>query len=196
MGMNDPLNITINANAADQVFQDSNNKTLVSLDLAFLYLKEITSDSYMFTVEFPGSNAGMLAPVQEVFLYATIISMRYTQFGVALRYVFFFLTLASSIVYFLRLRKIKPTEYVLEQKMVLALSIVTIIFNDPFYIITVTHPNYASNVFSVMFVVNLATYLMIFWVTILDVFMMLVSESTMRTDRCGRLHSTGRKRCT
>ena len=52
--------------------------------------------------------------------------------------------------------------------MVLALSVVTIIFNDPFYVVTVTHPNYASNVFSVMFVVTLATFLVVFWLVILD----------------------------
>jgi hypothetical protein len=166
------------------------------LDRGFLYLKEITSDSYMFTVEFSSDDFVILSPVQEVILYGSVIHMGYTQFGIALRYIFFFLTLASSILYFLRLRKIKQAEYVLEQKMVIGLSVATVLFNDPFYIITVTHPNDTSNVFSVMFVFTLAAYLVVFWMTILNVFMVLLSESTKRMDNSNRVPLIGLKDCT
>lgn len=124
----------------------------------------------MFTITFP-SNSG-LASVQDIKLYGTVIAYGYTQFGVAIRFIFFFLTLGSTIYYFLRLRKIKRSEHVIEQRMVLALSFITVIFNDPFYVITATHPNYASNTFSVMFVVTLATYLVVFWLVLLDVYIL------------------------
>jgi hypothetical protein len=182
--ISEPINLTMSVRSSDATYNDSNNQVLLALDTAFLYLQEITTDSYMFTVQFPINTSGMLSQVKQVTLYGTIIDKRYTQFGVALRYIFFFLTIATSVLYFLRLRKIKKTEYVLEQKMIMAQSIVTILFNDPFYIITVTHPNYASNVFSVMFVVTLAAFLVVFWVTILNVFMILFSESTTRIVNC------------
>lgn len=61
--------------------------------------------------------------------------------------------------------------------MVLALSIATIFFNDPFYVITITNPNYASNVFSVMFVTTLATFLVVFWMVILNVSQVTILEN-------------------
>lgn len=164
-----PTNLTVNAKEADSIFQSGDSKVLVALDISFLYLHEIDKENYMFTVVLPSNSSGQLTQVSGVVLYATVISFGYTQFGVALRFVFFFLTLGSTIYYIIRLRKIKRSEHIIEQRLIIGLSIITIIFNDPFYILTVTHPNVASNVFSVMFVVTLATFLVVFWLVILDV---------------------------
>lgn len=191
------MNLTVNPKSADVVFRSDNSKVIVALDTSFIYLNEIGSDSYMFTLTFPANSSSQLTGVKNVLLYGTVISAGYTSFGITLRLVFFFVVLGSTIYfYFWRLRKIRRNEQVLEQRMVLALSIVTVIFNDPFYGLTVTHPNYASNVFSVMFVVTLATYLVVFWVTILDVRSGLRSALTTKTRRWNRWPSLGRRACT
>jgi hypothetical protein len=53
--------------------------------------------------------------------------------------------------------------------MVILMSSLCILFNDPFYIITITKPNPVNNFFSVLFLLNLMIYLFLFWITILDV---------------------------
>lgn len=122
----------------------------------------------MFTVRFPQSNS-QLQKIKDVKAYATVINIGYSQFGLALRYVFLILTTVSTVFFILRLRKIDRSVWVIEQKLVVALSIITIFFNDPFYAATISSPNQANNLFSVMWVVNLAVYLVLFWITILDV---------------------------
>jgi hypothetical protein len=86
-----------------------------------------------------------------------------------MRYIMFIITLVTSAWYTSRIYKLNTNKMILEQKMIFLLSILTILFNDPFYVITITKPNYVNNFFSVMFVVNLLIYLFLFWITILDV---------------------------
>jgi hypothetical protein len=61
--------------------------------------------------------------------------------------------------------------------MIMLLSPLAILFNDPFYLITITRPNQLNNFFSVMFIINLFAYLFLFWITILDVKNYIFRES-------------------
>ena len=48
------------------------------------------------------------------------------------------------------------------------MSILLIMFNDPFYPITILKPNGASAFFSIVFVINLVAVLFLFWLVTAD----------------------------
>lgn len=50
--------------------------------------------------------------------------------------------------------------------MTLYLSGLVVLFNDPFYALTILVPNFASAFFSVLFIVNFVTFFIIYIVTI------------------------------
>ena len=58
---------------------------------------------------------------------------------------------------------IKPDVWIeklaLEQKMIMVLSVLLVMFNDPLYPVTILYPNKASSYFSVFFVVNFIIFL-------------------------------------
>lgn len=165
---NATTSITINSKKGTLVYDPKDSNKLLGIDKTILYLNAIESNDYLFTIRFPQSSPDMQR-VKSVKAYATVINVGYSQFALAIRYVFLILTIASTVFYIFRLRKIDRSNWVIEQKMVIGLSIITILFNDPFYAATITNPNHANNLFSVMWVVNLAVYLVLFWITILDV---------------------------
>ncbi len=97
-----------------------------------------------------------------------VVNPQFTKFTFAIRYVFFVLSMIGCFMYFFRFRKIPETEKVCEQKMVAALSVLLILFNDPFYPITILAPNPVSSYFSVFFVINFIIFLVFFWIIFLD----------------------------
>lgn len=58
-----------------------------------------------------------------------------------MRYVFFGLAIIGCVLYMIRFVKIPETEKIIEQKLVAVASVLLIMFNDPFYPITVLNPN-------------------------------------------------------
>lgn len=92
----------------------------------------------------------------------------FTKYTFAIRYVFFVLSVVGCALYMFRLRKVPADEKIVEQKMVAGLSILLIMFNDPFYPITIMAPNPVSSYFSVFFVVNFMIFLLFFWIIFLD----------------------------
>ena len=81
---------------------------------------------------------------------------------------FFILSLLTCIVYLFRYSKIPEKERVVEQKIIAALSVLLILFNDPFYPITILKPNPVSSYFSVFFVINFVILLLFLWIVFLD----------------------------
>lgn len=72
------------------------------------------------------------------------------------------------ILYFLRFVKMPKEKRTVEQQLVAYLSVFLIMFNDPFYPITVLKPNGASAFFSIIFIVNLVVLLFVFWIVTAD----------------------------
>lgn len=72
------------------------------------------------------------------------------------------------ILYFLRFSKLPKEKRSVEQILVAILSILLIMFNDPFYPITVLKPNGVSAFFSILFIVNLVVMLFVFWIVTAD----------------------------
>lgn len=52
--------------------------------------------------------------------------------------------------------------------MIVVLSVLCVLFNDPFYPITVLQPNKVSSYFSVFFVINFVVFLIALWIIFLD----------------------------
>ena len=114
----------------------------------------------------------------EVYLYlqkVETISPEFTVFAIVYRYLLFAFSLSTTVAYFLRYRLIPDHLVSLEQKMVLYLSIFTVMFNDPLYPATILAPNgftyflFLSRAFcSVAFVVNFLTFLMAFWMILVE----------------------------
>ena len=97
-----------------------------------------------------------------------VVNPEFTKYTFLIRYVFFLLSVIGSVMYLWRLKKVPIEERIVEQKMVAMLSILLILFNDPFYPITILSPNPVSSYFSVFFVVNFIIFLLFFWIIFFD----------------------------
>ncbi len=64
--------------------------------------------------------------------------------------------------------RIPKEKKIIEQYFIAAISILLIMFNDPFYPITILKPNGGSAFFSIVFVVNLIVVLFLFWLVAAD----------------------------
>lgn len=78
------------------------------------------------------------------------------------------LSLIGIVLYITRFRIIPKDYKIVEQKMVLALSIFLIFFNDPIYPATVLTDSRASSYFSVFFMITFTIYLLFYWIFFLD----------------------------
>jgi hypothetical protein len=69
------------------------------------------------------------------------INPQFTYYTIIVRYVFFGLSILSLVLYLIRYVKIPADQKVFEQRIIAGLSILLLMFNDPFYPITVLKPN-------------------------------------------------------
>lgn len=106
--------------------------------------------------------------VAGLFSQSKAVNGEFTAYTIAIRYVFFGLSIVALIFYILRYIKIPAEKKLIEQKFIFAMSILQIMFNDPFYPITILKPNGGSAFFSILFVVNLVAALFLFWLVTAD----------------------------
>lgn len=97
-----------------------------------------------------------------------LVNPEFTKYSFAVRYIFFALSALGCILYIVRFLKIPAAERILEQKMIVVLSVLLVFFNDPFYPVTVLQPNRASSYFSVFFIINFTLFLIFTWIVFLD----------------------------
>ena len=93
---------------------------------------------------------------------------QFSAFSIIMRLVFFAIAVVSEIAYLVSFVKIPNGESIIEQKMILVLGILQIMFNDPFYGITILAPNAFSSFLSVFFVVNFAIFIIFLWIIFFD----------------------------
>ena len=132
------------------------------------YLRRITEGNYLFVANFSLPSEA-LANIQTITIHEISISRSFSLFSIILRFVFFGCSVAVLVLYVTRIRMVSWRLLVIEQKLVLILSCLCTLFNDPFYPITVLQPNNTSNFFSVLFVINMAIALLYFWLCVLEV---------------------------
>lgn len=97
-----------------------------------------------------------------------LMNPSFTTYSFVIRYVFFGISLLACVAYALLFRTIPKNERIIEQKIILALSILLCFFNDPFYTITVLYPNKASSFFSALFMMTFIIVLFFSWIVFLD----------------------------
>lgn len=149
------------------MYCDSKNKKNEKCDERWiLYIPEITFKHVMFRIEFEnGKDLKQKIDLKGAsFIY---INNKYTNFLLAVKYSFMAISLITCIAYFWRLKKLAQAHWVIEQKFILTLSVMLIMFNDPFYALTLLNPNMAGAFFSVLWIVNFLVTLFIFWIVAL-----------------------------
>ena len=94
-----------------------------------------------------------------------------------IRYVYLVFSIIGAIAYMIRYCKLQPEKRIIEQKLIAALSIMLLFFNDPFYAITALVPNgflyifllfrtFLSTLFVTTFIVMLLALIYIFLIRI------------------------------
>lgn len=106
--------------------------------------------------------------VESVEAVSFAVNKQFTIYTIVIRYFFFVWSILGFVLYLIRFRIIPKGYKIPEQKMVLALSILLIFFNDPIYPATVLTGNKAASYFSVFFVMTFVVYLIFFWLFFLD----------------------------
>ena len=116
---------------------------------------------------------------------------------IILRYTFFALSSLGLIFYGLFFIRIPKNLRTFEHKYILLLSVSLVIFNDPFYLLTIYKAGPTMAFFSTFFVVQFITFLIIFWVVMirrrkkLEIFL-LSMKSKEKPNKVQNLHYEGR----
>lgn len=92
------------------------------------------------------------------------------------RYIFLIFSIIALIIYVKNFLRTRREDLIIEQKIILFASIGLVLFNDPFYAITVLKPNifrycqilYFSNILSTFFVVTFVSIIMLLWLIFID----------------------------
>ena len=84
---------------------------------------------------------------------AKVVSIKYTNFLITLRYTFFAISILGLIFYSLFFCNIPKNLRTFEHKYIMVLSVSLVVFNDPFYLITIYKAGPAMAFFSSFFVV-------------------------------------------
>ena len=87
--------------------------------------------------------------VKYLLIQALVVNEDNTVYIIVLRYIFLAISIAAAVVYCLMYRKLPSSDKSIEQTFVAAISVLLILFNDPFYIFTVLTPNGFTYIFQV-----------------------------------------------
>lgn len=104
-----------------------------------------------------------------------MINGKYTVFMAVLRYLAFFISVIVLITFYSRLTLIKRwSELTVETKFVLLLACLALLYNDPFFAITILVPNRASVFFTAFFTTNTIVALIFFWLIMYQVWTLII----------------------
>lgn len=101
------------------------------------------------------------------------INPEYSKFLLGTRYTLVILSFIANFLYIRRLRMVPYSDLVIEQKLLLVMGLLLILFNDPFAGLTVLYPNVASGFFSVFFTINFVVMVLLFWLVTFQVILLL-----------------------
>lgn len=116
------------------------SQRFLGYDVELFYVRTIKFSNYLFIVSFP-TQAEAVSNLDNLKVEASVISKQFSLFSIILRLIFFAVALAAFVFYIRNLRRISRRSYVLEQKFTLVLGLQLVLFNDPFYAITISIPN-------------------------------------------------------
>jgi hypothetical protein len=127
-----------------------------------VYEPVIRYHGYFIQVAFTNA-ANYTDKIIDIQMQVSSVNPKYTAFLIALRYVCLGLSLMVLLCYINQLRKIGKSAMVFEQKYILCLAMLVIIFNDPFFALTILMPNMASAFFTCLFAITFLSALFLFW---------------------------------
>ena len=142
-------------------------ETILGYKYPLYGLRNFHEQSFVLFIETDIALAN-ITNVEKVEPEIMVVNPKFTDFSIAIRYVFFVLSIIGVVVYGARFKKVPKSEKILEQKMIMVLSVLLVMFNDPLYPVTVLYPNKASSYFSVFFVINFVIFLLFLWIIFLD----------------------------
>ncbi|EAS03482.3 Wnt secretion Wnt-binding factor (macronuclear) [Tetrahymena thermophila SB210] len=135
-------------------------------EITLIYHSKIDHSNYAFVVHFDSDFQWDLSP--QIAFQHEYVNSDYTSFLLALRYTCVIVSIIMTIAYVRKLQRISYFHWVIEQRLIVLLSGLLILFNNPFYATTILIPNMASAFFDVFFLVNFFVCLLVFFLVILD----------------------------
>jgi len=135
-------------------------------DPVVVLIPELKYSNYLIVIEAlnPSQYASSSFELQGFFV--NFIDVHYTNYLFGLRYTFLCVSMITVAIYLYRMRNLRAfSDWVIEQKAILVLSFLLILFNNPFYALVILVPGEASFFFSTLFTVNFCIYLYGFWWT-------------------------------
>lgn len=140
-------NLSLQSSTAKLLYDKTDpNKQIGYTQLIATFNKITDSTPVLITVTF--SNSTQFSPLSTAYLSVSfylfktnLVNEQFTFFAIIIRGVFLGLAIIAATLYLWRFVRIPVGEKILEQKFIAVLSILLLMFNDPFYAITVLKPN-------------------------------------------------------
>ncbi|EGR27731.1 hypothetical protein IMG5_190260 [Ichthyophthirius multifiliis] len=79
-----------------------------------------------------------------------------------------------------QMRRLAKNHWIIEQKLIIVLSGLLIMFNNPFYALIILEPHMAGSFFDILFLTNFLVLLLVFWMVILD---RIQSENALKNSK-------------
>lgn len=125
------------------------------------FVNDLEDDMQFYWEVSFGSYYGSIA--RSYSIKSFVVNPNYSYFCIALRLSFMAISVAFCLIYASRYRHIQSNRSLPEQKIVLLLSLATVVFNDPFYILTILYPNIFTTFMSTFFTWNFITLIFVTW---------------------------------
>ncbi len=112
-------------------------------------------------IDVPNEYKGILKGIE---FDAEVVNKKFTNFSLVLRYTFLTLSIISGIFYLLFFFRTPAALRTFEHKYIAVFTVALVLFNDPFYFLTIYEANEFLACLSTFWVVLFATLLLLFWV--------------------------------
>jgi hypothetical protein len=136
--------------------------------MPLIYIYIIREPNYYVTVEF-SKTVNLSLYFEDCFISAKVVNAKYANFLVAIRYVFFSLSIVALIIFCFLYKEVDFASRAPEQSATLGLGIGLIFFNDPFFAAYLYNPGNASSFFSSFFLAAFLSVLFSYWSNMLTI---------------------------
>ena len=117
-----------------------NNETkLMGVVIPLLYQHEIIASNQWLLVEFTGitqnPSTDQGSNIQDIQIEASVINPDFTRFRQSMRVVFFVFSITAFVMYFCQYKEIPVEKRSFEQKMITALGVLLVLYNNPLIVV-------------------------------------------------------------
>ena len=136
-------------------------------ETSFMFYPQVRHESYRLHLELE-VNETYKKIIEEFVFSIKVRNPKYTTFALVLRYLCFSLSLVFGFIYLCFYRTIQSNYRTFEHKFIVLLSLALILFNDPFYAVTILKASKFWAILSALFVVIFISSLIFFWVVMVQ----------------------------